>query len=104
MAMFPVQIISPEGTVWSGSAEAVQAFGIDGSFGVMANHRPMIAALIPGALKITEAGGRLLHYAVGEGILEVRDDKRVVLLVDYAEAFESAEEARLKAKALQHML
>lgn len=104
MAMFSVQIISPEGTIWSGSAEALQAVGVDGSFGVMANHRPMIAALIPGALKIQEEGERFLHYAVGEGILEVRVDKRVVLLVDYAEQEESAEEAKVKAQELQHML
>ncbi|WP_372796239.1 ATP synthase F1 subunit epsilon [Pontiella sp.] len=104
MAMFPVQIISPEGTIWSGTVEAIQAVGVDGSFGVMANHRPMIAALIPGALKIKEEADRLLYYAIGEGILEVRVDKRVVLLVDYAEAFDSAEEARVKARELQHML
>lgn len=104
MATFPVQIISPEGTIWSGTAEAIQAVGVDGSFGIMANHRPMIAALVPGAVKITEEAGRLLHYATGEGILEVRDDKRVVLLVDYAEAFGSAEEAKVKARELQHML
>ncbi|MDZ8118640.1 ATP synthase F1 subunit epsilon [Pontiella agarivorans] len=104
MALFPVQIISPEGTIWSGTVKAVLAVGIDGSFGVMANHRPMIAALVPGAFKMQEESGGALHYAVGEGILEVRDDKRVVLLVDYAEPCESAEEAKVKAKELQHML
>lgn len=104
MALFPVQIISPEGTIWSGMVEALQAIGVDGSFGVMANHRPMIAAVVPGPLKMHETGDRFLHYALGEGILEVRVDKRVVLLVDYAEKEDSAEEAKTKSLELQHML
>lgn len=98
MPTFPLQIISPEGTIWSGQSESITAIGVDGSFGVLAKHRPMIAALIPGPVAI-QWGEKRLHFAVGEGILEVRVDKRVVILVDYAEACDSVEEAKAKSKA-----
>lgn len=103
MAVFALQIISPEGAIWAGEAEALKAVGVEGSFGVLANHAPMIAALIPGAVAV-RGTEETQYYAVGEGILEVRVDKQVVLLVDYAEPFATAEEAKVKARELQHQL
>ena len=103
MAVFQLQIISHEGDIWTGEAEAVKAIGVEGSFGVLANHAPMIAALVPGAVTVRGTEGTKF-YAIGEGILEVRTDKRVIMLVDYAEPFATAEEATVKAKELQHML
>ena len=103
MAVFSLQIISPEGDIWTGEAEAIKALGVEGSFGVLANHAPMIAALVPGAVSV-RGPEETKFYAVGEGILEVRVDKRVIMLVDYAESFATPEEAKVKAKELQHML
>ena len=52
MSTFPLQIISPEGTIFTGEAEAVTVRGIEGSLGVWANHAPMIAALVPGIVLV----------------------------------------------------
>ena len=103
MAAFHLQITTPEGNNWDGDVLSVSAEGIEGSFGVMSNHAPMIAALKSGMLKV-RGEEETLYYAAGEGVLEVRLDKSVVILVDYAEPFDSAEEAKVKAKELQHQL
>jgi len=97
MHTFPLQIISPEGRIFSADAEGVTAWGVAGSFGVLANHAPMIAALLPGAVTVRTPEGDTF-YAGGEGVLEVRPDKQVILLIDYAEPFDTAVEAREKAK------
>ncbi len=103
MSLFSLQMISPEGSIWEGEAEAVTVCGIQGSLGVWANHAPMIAALIPGTLEVRFAE-ESKYFAAGEGILEVRPDKRMVILIDYAESFDTKEEARLKAKELVDLL
>ena len=103
MANFSLQIISPEGNLFEGTADAVYATGVEGEFGVLANHVPMIAALRPGRLGVLDPGS-VQNYAAREGTLEVRLDGRVVLLVDYAEPFDSEAEARSKAKELLDLL
>jgi F-type H+-transporting ATPase subunit epsilon len=97
MSGFHLHITTPEGNVWDADADAVVACGSEGSFGVMTNHAPMIAALQPGVLKV-QAGEELQYYAAGEGVLEVRIDKEVVLLVDYAEPYDSLEDAKQHLK------
>jgi F-type H+-transporting ATPase subunit epsilon len=103
MSHFPLQIITPEGNVWEGEADGVSASGVTGSFGVLANHAPMISALKPGPLTV-RGNGETKYYAASEGTLEVRTDRRVVLLVDYAEPFDTEDEARTKAKELLDLL
>ena len=63
----------------------------------------MIAALNPGPLTVRGNEGTK-HYAASGGTLEVRTDKRVVLLVDYAEPFDTEAEAAVKAKELLDLL
>lgn len=97
MALFHLHISTPEGNVWDADAEAVTACGFDGYIGVLANHAPIITALKPGLLKLS-AGGDIHYYAAGEGVLEVRIDKQVVLLLDYAEPYPTEEDAKAHLK------
>jgi F-type H+-transporting ATPase subunit epsilon len=103
MSAFHLHITTPEGNNWDGDAVSVNAWGVEGSFGVLSNHAPMIAALKPGVLTV-RGEDETRYYAAGEGVLEVRIDKGVVILVDYAEAFDTLDEAKVKAKELQHQL
>ncbi len=93
MAVFHLHITTPEGNVWDDDAEAVSACGVEGSFSVLASHAPMIAALKPGVLTV-RGEDKALYYAAGEGVLEVRVDKQVVLLIDYAEPYPTEAEAK----------
>ena len=93
MPLFHLHITTPEGNIWDDDAEAIKACGIDEYFGVLSNHAPMIAALKPGVLTVRQ-GDKTHYFAAGDGVLEVRVDKQVVLLVDYAEPCDSLAAAR----------
>jgi F-type H+-transporting ATPase subunit epsilon len=47
-----LEIITPNATIFSGKAAAVQLPGKDGLFQVLDNHAPIIAALKEGTIKI----------------------------------------------------
>ncbi|MDF7807903.1 ATP synthase F1 subunit epsilon [Pontiellaceae bacterium B12219] len=103
MAAFHLHITTPEGNNWDGDVVSVRATGVEGSFGVMANHAPMIAGLQPGVITVRGESGTHF-YAAGGGVLEVCIDKQVIILTDYAEPFETLEEAKVRVKELQHQL
>lgn len=103
MAVFHLHITTPEGNNWDGDVESIVASGAEGSIGVMTNHAPMIAALQPGVLKV-RGEDTTRYYAAGPGVLEVRLDKLVVILTDYAESFDTQKEAKSKVTELQHLL
>jgi F-type H+-transporting ATPase subunit epsilon len=73
-----VSVISPEATLYEGTATAVVAPAFDGEVGILTNHAPMITALGRGALRIEgEQGAR--RFTVEGGFLQVVDNQvRVV--------------------------
>ena len=83
-----VDIVSPEGQVFSGEAEGIRAPGAEGSFEVLYNHAPMIAALEVGPIFVTPPSGEKIAYATSGGFLEVLDNTVTVL----AETAEPASE------------
>ena len=83
-----VDIVSPEGQVFSGEAEGIRAPGAEGSFEVLYNHAPMIAALEVGSIFVTPPSGEKIAYATSGGFLEVLDNTVTVL----AETAEPASE------------
>ena len=99
---FPLSIVTPEGPVFHGDVESVSATGINGSFGILANHAPMSSALEAGPVTIKE-DGKDVFLAVGAGILEVSDNN-VHVLADNAEKVADLEEAKAKAKELGERL
>jgi F-type H+-transporting ATPase subunit epsilon len=69
-----VQLITPETTVFSGTAASVGVPGIMGDFGVLPGHAPFISTIRPGIITIeSEAGVRKL--AVKGGIAEVTPER-----------------------------
>ena len=94
MAGFHVTIVAPTGMLYDGDADMLVAPGESGSFGVLANHAPMISGLQEGVLRIDE-GGTTHYFAVGPGLVEV-SKAGVSVLADRAEAAGSEDEARAK--------
>ncbi len=87
--MLNVDIVAPDRTVFSGEAESVQAPGTEGSFEVLTDHAPMIAALDIGILRILPGGqAERIAFATSGGFLEVLNN--VVTVV--AETAEPADE------------
>ena len=97
MTPFQFAILTPDRTHYAGSVEAVTAPGQNGEFGVLARHVPMIAQLKAGAVRVREAGGRTLHFAVDGGLLGVEAARGVRILAARAAACADAEAARRAA-------
>ena len=97
MAAYQLEIVTPSGTVYSGSVESLQAPGSLGSFGVLARHAPMISEMATGRLAFTEAGaGEARVMACSGGFVEVLGD-RVTVLAETAEYGEEIDLARAEA-------
>ena len=93
MTPFQFALLTPDRTHYAGSVEAVTAPGQSGEFGVLARHVPMIAQLKAGAVRVREAGGRTLHFAVDGGMLGVEAARGVRLLAARAAVCADAESA-----------
>ncbi len=97
MAAYQLEIVTPSGTVYSGSVESLQAPGSLGSFGVLSRHAPMIAGMKTGRLAFTEEGaGEALAMACSGGFVEVLGD-RVTVLAEAAEFGDGIDVARAEA-------
>jgi F-type H+-transporting ATPase subunit epsilon len=100
-----LQIVTPEGTVYSEDVEMVGLRSTEGQIGILPNHIRLMTQMVPGEM-IVRKDGQTKVLAVGEGLVEVSHD-RVAILTDMAVAAETideaeAEEARRRAEARLH--
>jgi F-type H+-transporting ATPase subunit epsilon len=73
-----VSVISPERTIYEGSADMVVAPAWDGEVGVLRGHAPMLVLLGVGELRVKTAG-REERFQIGPGFMQVVDDVVTVL-------------------------
>ena len=97
-----LEVVTPEGTVYSDDVERVTLPGVSGQFGVYPQHVPLITQMVPGEM-IVRKNGRDEYVATGGGLIEVTAD-RVAVLTDVAVSADrideaKAEEARQRAEA-----
>ncbi len=84
-----LDLLTPDGKIFSGNVYGVQMPGVTGSFEVLEKHAPMIAALQEGKLKILKeklSGGPESFYNIQGGFVEVLDNKVTVLVEGAIEA------------------
>jgi F-type H+-transporting ATPase subunit epsilon len=74
-----LEIITPDKTIFTGEVQLVQLPGLDGLFEILNNHAPMIAALGKGRVKIENEDKKLQYFEINGGVLEVLDNKVLVL-------------------------
>ena len=75
-----LDVVTPTGSVLSMQVDSVQAPSVEGEFGVLPNHLPLLAALKCGLL-VWEVDGKRKVAAIGPGFVEGGPDK-VLLLTD----------------------
>ena len=68
-----LRIISPDRVVLDERVDSVRLPGVDGSFGVLARHAPMVAAIAIGVLRYRQGGAEKVLF-VSEGFCEVEKD------------------------------
>lgn len=84
MATTEVEVVSPDRTLYSGEAEMVVCRTVDGEIAFLADHTPLIGALVPCVLRIVAEGGDEDVFAVGGGFVDVGNNK-VIVLADQAQ-------------------
>jgi F-type H+-transporting ATPase subunit epsilon len=97
-----LEIVTPEGTVYSEDVEMVTLPGVVGEMGIYPQHVPLMTQMVPGEL-IVHKDGKDLSIATGEGLIEVAAN-RIAVLTDLAIPADrideaKAEEARRRAEA-----
>jgi F-type H+-transporting ATPase subunit epsilon len=92
---FQLDIVTPQGAVFSEQIEHLRAPGIEGSFGVLPHHTPFMTSLVVGEIDITQ-NGKVRALATSGGFIEVNTD-RTVILAQTAEFSEDIDLERAKA-------
>jgi F-type H+-transporting ATPase subunit epsilon len=74
-----IEIVTPDSTIYEGEVSLVQFPGLDGSFEVLNNHAPVIAALKKGKVKVIDAKKVTLFFEINGGVVEILKNKIQVL-------------------------
>jgi F-type H+-transporting ATPase subunit epsilon len=101
MASLRLDIVTPDKLVLGREVDYVGAPGLEGEFGVLPGHIPLLAALTAGRL-FYKADGRTNWVFVSGGFAEVSGDKVTILAESAEEAdkidFDRAEQALRRAQ------
>ena len=92
MATFHFDLVSPEKLAFSGEVDQVDIPGVEGDFGVLAGHAPVVAAIRPGILTVTTSGKHEKIIVLG-GLAEI-SDKGLTVLADVATSLAELDRAR----------
>src|SRR3984957_19314505 len=96
MATFHFDLVSPEKLAFTGDVDQVDVPGVEGDFGVLAGHAPVVAAIRPGILTVTTGGTHQKIIVLG-GLAEV-SDKGLTVLADVATSLEELDRAKFADK------
>lgn len=78
MALLSLEVATPDGLALKTEAEMVTAPSVEGEFGVLPGHLPLLAAMRAGLLKY-RVGGHDQVAAIGPGFVEALPDHVLVL-------------------------
>ena len=96
MATFHFNLVSPEKLAFSGEVDQVDIPGVEGDFGVLAGHAPVVAAIRPGILTVTTGGTHEKIIVLG-GLAEV-SEKGLTVLADVATSLDEIDKAAFADK------
>lgn len=74
-----LEIVTPEKNLYNGEVTSVVFPGSDGSFGILDGHAPIVSTLKEGEIKITESNNSETSFNVKGGVVEVNNNKIIVL-------------------------
>jgi F-type H+-transporting ATPase subunit epsilon len=74
-----LQIVTPDEKIFEGEVKHVQLPGKQGLFGILNNHAPIVSTLVKGRVKVEAADGDIQYFEIGGGVVEMNNNKVVVL-------------------------
>jgi F-type H+-transporting ATPase subunit epsilon len=90
-----LEVLTPEGEVYSGDVVQVSTRTVTGEIGILANHAPLLAALQPTELRIHVSDSETESYAQAHGMMQVFAN-HVQVLVEEAIPPDELDEGSLK--------
>ena len=96
--MLDVEVLTPEGEVFSGEVRQVSTRTEVGEVGILANHAPLLAALRPAELRLHVSESEIKRYAQAHGWMQVFGNRARLLLE------EAIEPAQLDTATLKEQL
>lgn len=97
MTKISLSILTPTQTILDTEVDKIVLPSKTGEIGILPHHADLVTRLLPGELTIS-SNGKTTHYALGDGLLSVSNNK-VTLLTDLAQtSAEIDEKAVLEAK------
>jgi F-type H+-transporting ATPase subunit epsilon len=96
-ATFPVEVLTPEGQVFSEEIEMLSTRTAVGSIGVLANHEPVLAMLEPAELRLYRSESEVVRFAQAEGYMQFAEN-RALVLVEEAIAPEALDRAMYETR------
>ena len=94
-----IDIVTPLGRIFQGEIKEATFPGIEGEFGVLEGHAPLVTTLNPGLITLKKPDGKEEIIAVNWGYVEVTPD-HVNVLVDGAVPVAGATESEI-AQAIE---
>ena len=99
MSTLQISLVSPEKLLFAGQVDQVDLPGVEGDFGVLAGHTPIVAMLRPGV--VTAIAGNVRGRFVVLGGLAVFSNEQLTILAESAASVDDFDLAGLKAQIEQ---
>ncbi|MGI6254081.1 MAG: ATP synthase F1 subunit epsilon [Acutalibacter sp.] len=93
---FYLEMVSPQNIFFSGMCKQIILPGLDGSYGVLPGHEPMVTAITAGIVRFQDEEGRWHICVASDGCVEVMPE-RVILLAAAIERPEDIDQKRAEA-------
>ncbi len=96
MPSFQLSLVSPDRLLFAGDVDQVDLPGVEGDFGVLSGHAPIVAMLRPGIVTVTAASASDKFVVFG-GVVEFSQE-RLMILADSASPVEDVDLADLDSR------
>src|ERR1017187_4633548 len=77
---FAVEVLTPEGEVFSEEVEMLSTRTSVGTIGILAHHEPVLAMLEPTELRLYRSESEIVRFAQAEGYLQFAENHALVLV------------------------
>ena len=82
---FPVEVLTPEGEVFSEEVEMLSTRTSVGSIGILAHHEPVLMMLEPTELRLYRSETDVVRFAQAEGYMQFAENRALVLVEEAIE-------------------
>jgi len=83
MKTYYLSVVTPQEIFFQGDVASLIAPGATGSFGVLADHAPIISTLVAGSFTLTTEEGQR-QFQIGPGFLDVVNNQATLLTTSIA--------------------